>query len=131
MMHKKKILIFDDDHALLDVLSIVFSEDGYEVEISETCHDIIERVSKFSPDLILMDNYIPEIGGTEAIKLLRTYDQFNHIPVIFISASSNIVALKNASKADDFLRKPFDLYELEKLIAKYLSDSYLKNSSIR
>jgi CheY-like chemotaxis protein len=119
-MNKKKILIFDDDKTLLDVLTMVFFEEGYDVEISETSHDIIERVSTFSPDLILMDNYIPEIGGTEAIKLLRTHEQFDHIPVIIISASIHIVALKNASKANDYLRKPFDLYELEQLIARYL-----------
>lgn len=119
-MNKKKILVFDDDKTLLDVLTMVFFDEGYEVEISETSHDIIERVSKFCPDLILMDNYIPDIGGTEAIRLLRTHGQFNQIPVIIISASTNIVALKNASKANDYLRKPFDLYELEKLIARYL-----------
>lgn len=119
-MNKKKILIFDDDKTLLDVLTMVFFEEGYAVEISETSHDIIERVSIFSPDLILMDNYIPEIGGTEAIKLLRTHEQFDHIPVILISASIHIVALKNESKANDYLRKPFDLYELEQLIARYL-----------
>lgn len=119
-MNKKKILIFDDDKTLLDVLTMVFFEEGYDVEISETSHDIIERVSTFSPDLILMDNYIPEIGGTEAIKLLRTHEQFDHIPVILISASIHIVALTNASKANDYLRKPFDLYELEQLIARYL-----------
>lgn len=119
-MNKKKILVFDDDKTLLDVLTMVFFDEGYEVEISETSHDIIERVSKFGPDLILMDNYIPDIGGTEAIRLLRTYGQFDHIPVIIISASTNIVALKNASKANDYLRKPFDLYELENLIARYL-----------
>lgn len=119
-MNKKKILVFDDDKTLLDVLTMVFFDEGYEVEISETSHDIIERVSEFGPDLILMDNYIPDIGGTEAIRLLRTYEQFDHIPVIIISASTNIVALKNASNANDYLRKPFDLYELEKLIARYL-----------
>ena len=60
---KKKILIFDDDQSILDVFKIIFAENGYEVQISQTSQDILDRVSAFFPDLILMDNWIPEIGG--------------------------------------------------------------------
>ena len=119
-MAKKRILIFDDDQATLEVLQIVLVETGYEIEISETSHDIIDRVSDFVPDLVLMDNHIPDIGGVAAIQLLRTKDEFNHIPVLLVSASSQIVSLKKDSGADDYVRKPFDLGELETLITKHL-----------
>ena len=72
-MSTKRILIFDDDKSILDVFTIIFSENGYEVEVSETSHNIIERVTDFRPHLILMDNWIPDIGGIEAVKLLRNH----------------------------------------------------------
>jgi len=52
----KKILIFDDDINILEVCSIVLEHLGYHVAVSETSHNVIERVEEIQPDLILMDN---------------------------------------------------------------------------
>lgn len=113
-------MVFDDDIPTLEVLNIVLGEAGYEIEISETTHHIIDKISTFFPDLILMDNQIPDIGGVAAIQKIRTQKEFITIPVILISASTDIVSLQKNSGAEDFIRKPFDLGELEGLINKYL-----------
>lgn len=119
-MNKKRILIFDDDKSILDVFANIFAENGHDVAVSETSHDIIERVSDFLPDLILMDNWIPDIGGIEAIKLLKKRKEFISIPVIYISANSDISSLAKKAMANDFLAKPFDLADLEKKVNKFL-----------
>ncbi|WP_445430881.1 response regulator [Chryseobacterium indoltheticum] len=123
-MSTKRILIFDDDKSILDVFTIIFSENGYEVEVSETSHNIIERVADFRPHLILMDNWIPDIGGIEAVKLLRNHREFKDIPVIYISANSDINTLAKKAKADDYLAKPFELQILEKKVEKFLGANY-------
>ncbi|MCX8531172.1 response regulator [Chryseobacterium luquanense] len=120
----KKILIFDDDKSILEVFTIIFAENGYDVEISETSHDIIERVEAFKPDLILMDNWIPEIGGIEALKLLRNHQDFKNIPVIYVSANSDIAYLAKKAQANDYIAKPFDLTELETKVEKFFSRSH-------
>lgn len=119
-MNTKRILIFDDDKSILDVFTIIFGENGYHVEVSETSHDIIERVAEFRPHLILMDNWIPEIGGIEALKLLRNHNEFKNIPVIYISANSDINSLAKKAQADDYLAKPFELENLEKKVEKFV-----------
>jgi CheY-like chemotaxis protein len=119
-MSKKKILIFDDDTTILEVITIIFEENGYEVEISETSHDILEKVTKFQPDVILMDNWIPRIGGVEATKLLKSHDEFKKIPVIYVTANNDIVALAEQAQADDYVGKPFNLDDLEGKVAKYI-----------
>lgn len=123
-MSTKRILIFDDDKSILDVFTIIFSENGYEVEVSETSHNIIERVTDFRPHLILMDNWIPDIGGIEAVKLLRNHREFKNIPVIYISANSDINTLAKKAEADDYLAKPFELQILEKKVEKFLGANY-------
>ncbi|WP_315055509.1 response regulator [Chryseobacterium indoltheticum] len=123
-MSTKRILIFDDDKSILDVFTIIFSENGYEVEVSETSHNIIERVADFRPHLILMDNWIPDIGGIEAVKLLRNHSEFKDIPVIYISANSDINTLAKKAEADDYLAKPFELQILEKKVEKFLGANY-------
>lgn len=123
-MSTKRILIFDDDKSILDVFTIIFSENGYEVEVSETSHNIIDRVTQFRPHLILMDNWIPDIGGIEAVKLLRNHSEFKDIPVIYISANSDINTLAKKAEADDYLAKPFELQILEKKVEKFLGADY-------
>lgn len=119
-MSKKKILIFDDDKVILEVISIIFEEGGYDVEISETSHDIIQKVSAFQPDVILMDNWIPNIGGVEATKLLKSHEEYKNIPVIYVTANNDIVALAKSAQADDFVAKPFNLEDLEEKVAKHI-----------
>jgi CheY-like chemotaxis protein len=121
-MSKKKILIFDDDTTILEVITIIFEENGYQVEISETSHDILERVERYRPDVILMDNWIPKIGGVEATKLLKNHEEFKNIPVIYVTANNDIVALAEEAQADDYVAKPFNLEDLEDKVAKYLQE---------
>ncbi|SIS69854.1 Response regulator receiver domain-containing protein [Chryseobacterium ureilyticum] len=121
-MSKKRILIFDDDTAILEVITIIFEENGYEVKISETSHDIIEKVADYQPDVILMDNWIPKIGGVEATKLLKSTEEFKHIPVIYVTANNDIVALASEAKADDYVSKPFNLDDLEIMVAKHIKE---------
>ncbi|AZB26697.1 MULTISPECIES: response regulator [Chryseobacterium] len=119
-MSKKKILIFDDDTAILEVITIIFEENGYDVKISETSHDILEKVAEYRPDVILMDNWIPKIGGVEATKLLKSTEEFKHIPVIYVTANNDIVALASEAQADDYVSKPFNLDDLELMVAKHI-----------
>lgn len=120
-MYKKRILIFDDDEAILDVLQMIFLENGYDVAVSHTSNNVVECTDQFQPDLILMDYLIPEIGGIEAITQLRRDQKLSKIPIILVSASTNIVTVKNRSGANDYLQKPFDLWDLEAVVGKYLS----------
>ncbi len=116
----KKILIFDDDKSILEVITIIFEENGYKVEISETSHDIIQKVEEVRPDVILMDNWIPNIGGVEATKLLKSNEEFKNIPVIYVTANNDIAALAASAQADDYVAKPFNLEDLEEKVAFYM-----------
>lgn len=119
-MSTKKILIFDDDIATLEVVSIIFQDLGYQVEIAETADDIISKVSSLSPDLIMMDISIPVIGGIEATRLLKGHDSYNQIPVMIITANNDIEQLSAKATADAYLSKPFDLNELEEKVANLI-----------
>jgi len=122
-MNTKTILVFDDDKAILDIFSIVLEASGYKVAISSTSHDIIEKVKEITPDIIIMDNWIPEIGGVEATRLLKSHQEFQHIPIIYCSANNDIEYLADLAGAETYLSKPFDLNDLEKKVAALLEQS--------
>lgn len=117
---EKTILIVDDDVNILELCTIILTECGYNVVISETSHDIIEKVTEVKPDAILMDNWIPDIGGIKATQLLKSHPKFKSIPVVYFSANNDIQILAQKAGADAVLAKPFDLDELENLIKDIL-----------
>ncbi|WP_104382907.1 PleD family two-component system response regulator [Sphingobacterium sp. HMA12] len=119
-MEKKKLLLFDDDKQLLEMITMILESFGYLVAVSSTSHDVIEKVNEIQPDLILMDNWIPSIGGIEATQLLKNHQEFNRIPVIYLSANKDIQSLAKQAGADDYLEKPFDIIDLENIISKRL-----------
>ncbi len=121
MGDKKTILIFDDDSNILELCSIILEEAGYEIKTSETSHDIIQKVESYLPDVILMDNWIPDIGGIAATQLLKNHPEYKKIPVIYFSANNDIHVLAEKAGADKFLSKPFDLIALENIIEETLT----------
>jgi len=114
----KRVMIFDDDLDILSICSYILEEQGWEVFTSTHCNNIIENVEKVRPQVILMDNWIPEIGGIVATQTLKKHPEFKNIPVIYFSANNDIQSLAKQAGADTYLEKPFDLTELEEIINK-------------
>lgn len=119
---KKNILILDDDSDILFFCSHVFESMGFNVVTSENCNNIIKKVEETRADIILIDNWIPDIGGIKAIKILKKTEHLKDIPVILFSANSNLVELAQEAGADGYLKKPFDLDELEKIVLDFVKE---------
>ncbi len=114
-------MIFDDDTDLLEVCTIVLRSKQFEVVGRNRCTDIIEQVSAYQPDVILMDNWIPEIGGVKATQLLKQEARWRHIPVIFFSANSNVDELAAEAGAEMYLQKPFEIDDLENTVTRAIA----------
>ncbi|QHS54790.1 response regulator [Mucilaginibacter sp. 14171R-50] len=119
----KKIVIFDDDEDILSICSYILEEQGWEVHTFTDCNDIAEKVAGVSPDVILMDNWIPDAGGIIATQTLKKEDALKNIPVVYFSANSDIQLLADHAGAETYLAKPFDLEELERVINSVLIQS--------
>jgi|SRR5471030_2776288 DNA-binding NtrC family response regulator len=119
----KKIVIFDDDEDILSICSYILEEQGWKVFAFTNCNDIAEKVSSILPDVILMDNWIPDDGGIIATQILKKSESLKNIPVIYFSANSDIELLASHAGAETFLAKPFDLEELERVINTVLIKS--------
>lgn len=116
----KKIVIFDDDEDILSICAYILEEQGWEVHTHTDCNNITEKVAAVIPDVILMDNWIPEAGGIIATQTLKSNEELKNIPVVYFSANSDIQLLASHAGAETYLAKPFDLEELEKTINNVL-----------
>jgi CheY-like chemotaxis protein len=112
----KKIIIFDDDEDILSICSYILEEQGWQVHTFTDCNNITQKVAGILPDVILMDNWIPDAGGIVATQTLKKDEVLKHIPVVYFSANSDIQLLADHAGAETYLAKPFDLEELERVI---------------
>ncbi|MEJ6981775.1 response regulator [Pedobacter sp. P351] len=119
----KRILIFDDDVDILSICTYILEEQGWEVYTSPHCNNIDTTVRSIQPDVILMDNWIPDTGGVVATQTLKNQNDLKHIPVIYFSANNDIQTLAKQAGADTYLEKPFDLNELEIIINRMVLNS--------
>jgi DNA-binding NtrC family response regulator len=113
---EKKIVIFDDDEDILSICSFILEEQGWTVFAYTDCNQITEKISAVRPDIIIMDNWIPDDGGIIATQTLKKNDELKDIPVIYFSANSDIELLASHAGAETYLAKPFDLEDLERVI---------------
>ena len=115
-MEKKCVLIYDDDIEILNVCKAILGSEIYRVEALPGCENIISDIAELNPHVILMDLWIPKIGGETAIRLMHENEKTKDIPVILFSATNNIEEISERVKANAFLKKPFDIKFFRKTI---------------
>lgn len=115
-MMRKKVLIYDDDTDLLEVCSLILQSKNFEVITKDKCTGLLDDLDIYQPDVILMDNWIPDQGGIKATHLIKASEKFNHIPVIFFSANNDVREMAIEAGAEYSLQKPFDITELENIV---------------
>jgi DNA-binding response OmpR family regulator len=116
-----RVMIFDDDADLLTVCSIVLRSKNYIVIGLNKCSDIIYEVKTFAPNVILMDNWIPDVGGVKATQELKNNLELKSIPIIFFSANDRVEDLAIEAGAEFYLQKPFEIEELDTLVSKAIA----------
>jgi len=120
---RKKILVIEDDKDIRDTIVYILEEENYDILASEDSK-ILKSIDKHKPDLVLLDNWLTDwksdANGQQLSKELKTNPATQHIPVIIISAVSNIKEIAEAGMADGYLRKPFDLAELVDIVKKHI-----------
>ena len=106
---KKKIFILEKDKGILEMVSYVLEDEGYDVKAITTEHGIFEHIENYKPDAILLDIVTPSEQGMEICRTLKVNTKTKHIPVIVLSTHSKVIETIKKVCADDVLPKPFDI----------------------
>ena len=117
----KRLFIIDDNEDILEILTIVFEDEGYDVVTADNSY-AAEQILSSCPDLILLDVRItgsPK-SGTQICLELKAEPDTRNIPVLLLSAEHDLKQLAGSCHADGYVRKPFDLDHLLQTVARYL-----------
>lgn len=122
-----KILIVDDVKQNVELIQLLMTSNGHEVEIARNGKEALDLFLTKPFDLILMDIQMPEMDGLEATRQIRAYEKkdSSHIPIIALSASvfdEDKISAKN-SGMDGFVSKPIDLQDLFSEIEKVFGNT--------
>ena len=120
MNTQKKVMIADDDPGILDAVEAMLEFGGYEVSSTPNGATVLELESNF-PDLLLLDIWMSGTDGRDVCKQLKAQPKTKDMPIIMISASTELERSAKEAGADDFLEKPFDMDELLGKIEFFLS----------
>lgn len=116
----KCILIYEDDREILFLCKMLLERENYRVETLMRCENVIKDIEEIKPDLILMDLWIPEIGGEKALNLIKENAATLHIPVLLFSANAKIKEISEKANADGYIEKPFDIHAFKEKIAQHI-----------
>lgn len=110
-MEQKKVLICDDDPAILDALHRLLSP-HFDTVAEPDAQRVIEWVEKYRPDVLLVDLWMPYLSGDQMIRLLKKNKKAADLRIIAISANNNGDRVSLGAGADRFIAKPFDIDEV-------------------
>lgn len=120
---KNKVVIVDDNANNLMLEKDLLEISGFEVFEAKNGADGIALVSKIKPDIILMDVRLPDMLGTEAIKLLRKDKKLCGIPVVFVTASvmANVREEIRGIPNSRFMGKPINTRTFSQEISEFMN----------
>ena len=111
---KLKMLIVEDEEALLDLLKFNFNKEGYKIDTATDGETALEKILYKPPDIIILDWMLPKLSGIELCRRIRKNKEQKNIPIIMLTAKGEeedkLRGLETG--ADDYITKPFSVNEL-------------------
>lgn len=117
---KRKILLVDDDASLLGTLGDFLESEGYAVSLAESGEAAMEKLSRGTPDLIVLDMSMPGMGGMGVLERIKNPDGSMRFPVLVLTARAMMAEYFADKQVDGFIAKPCDPEDLAQEISRIL-----------
>ena len=113
-IHTHNILVVDDTQANIALLTEILEKQGYRISAAQNSEQALKIANHIIPDLILLDVMMPDIDGFETCRQLKSNDKTQSIPIIFVTAKTEIEDLITGFSlgAVDYIYKPFQSEEI-------------------
>jgi DNA-binding response OmpR family regulator len=122
MSISKKILIIEDNELMIDVMSYILTNSGYEVISATDGDNVFNEIKANHPDLIILDAILPGMDGRQICQLLKLNKATQNLPVIICSGDETIdESMKQKGAPNDILHKPFDINSLIEMVGDQLA----------
>lgn len=117
---KKKILVLEKNKDILELINVILSEEGYELDLIRYEDEVFNHIKSFKPDAILLDIIQTTPEGTAVCEAIKSGEDTSNIPVIVLSTHPRAELFKEIC-ADEVIDKPFDISYLIHVIEQQLT----------
>ena len=114
---RKRVLVVDDERAILTVLRVKLGISGYDVSTASSGEEALALINSMHPDIMLLDVIMPGMDGFEVLRKVRAVSK---LPVIVFSARQENVQKALSLGANYFLAKPLDLDDMVRRVEELL-----------
>ncbi len=123
MPEHARIIVADDDVALVRILETVLRGDGYQVDVAFDGDELVSKAAATTYDLLLVDIQMPNLDGLTATKRIRAMPRYADTPFIVLTARTRQDDMTSAFSAGitDYIRKPFALPQVRARVRSWLS----------
>lgn len=126
MNNSKLVLLVDDEQDILDYVSLLLLDNGYQIITAKNGQDAYKKAIEDKPDLICLDITMPEESGVKAYRNIKEDERTSSIPVFIITGISSdfkhfIESRKQVPPPDAYFEKPFNKEELLAKLNEFLS----------
>ncbi len=115
-----KVLVVDDESDILDLVRTALTSKGIQVKTAGTGEEGILILKEFGPDVILLDQHLPNADGNEIASQMKNMDAGKKAAIIMMSGSDTSNTKVNAGLFADHLKKPFKLSDMVKCVENHL-----------
>lgn len=124
-LQSKRVLVVEDDAAIIELLRFLLEQEGLEVEVARDGLEALDKMEIWLPDLVLLDLRLPKLEGMDVLWEMRQNPKWNNIPVIVISVDSSPQTMLQGWRlgVDSYFIKPFDPDELIRVVRRIISVS--------
>jgi len=118
---EKHVLVVEDDNDILEMVEYLLSSNGLRVHGAGSVKQFWERLSRHTPDVILLDIMLPDGNGLELCMQLKASDATKHIPIVLMSANFSQKELEGKPCGHEFISKPFNIHDLIGKVQKQIA----------
>lgn len=112
----KRICVLEDNDDIREIISFVLEDEQYEVFSFSNIKDFEKGARDFHPDAFLLDVMLPDGSGLDVCCGLKAETETKNVPVLMMSANFSASQMRNKCSAQDYIHKPFDIYDFVKRI---------------
>ncbi|WP_207423048.1 response regulator [Desertivirga brevis] len=117
MTSLKKVLVIDDDPSSLKLIKKLMENEGFATFPFTTWKsDTISNIISISPDVIILDEYLVGVRGSDLCTILKSINELRTTPVILISGIQNLEKVAEGCKANGYVQKPLSLGDIEGIV---------------
>ncbi|TDG34847.1 response regulator [Pedobacter changchengzhani] len=119
----KKVYVLEDNDDIREIIEFLLVDGGYNFTGFPNAKSFFQGIEGNTPDIFILDIMLPDGNGLDICRDLKERQDTKNVPVLMMSANTDMMTTKNRCKAEDFISKPFDIDDFVGRVDHLLKDN--------